>query len=293
MNDDQLLREIRPSDAEESPGAKKYEQSHEPSSRPYVIRKITVKSKMGQTVLKRQFVQMSSKLYQLSVVLRILLDDTRAAIVEKVVDNEFDELLQELGKEKERFVTLLDEKGIDPKSIMYTAPKMYELRIESLRVGKFINIVQALDDLDSLIYGLHVTGIIDEKSYTNGLYKWRRLVMATCNRVINTCGRAVASARQMARDAGGVVELIRKRPKQGAPMSDEMMAQAAEVFARNPSEPAPVVLDAAEAPDAVDRERDAAFSGQFAEALASASADVEAEGGAGPDGAADGTAKAA
>ncbi len=277
MNDDLLMREITPAEASEGPEKKKYENSQEPSSRPYITRRITVRSKMAQTVMKRQFTQMSSKLYQLGVVLRILLDDQRAAIVEKVVDNEFDELLGELLKEKERFAQLLADKGIDGGSVNYTAPKILELRIESQRVGKFINIVQALDELDSLIYCLHVTCIIDEKSYANGLYKWRRLVMATCNRVINTCGRAVAAARQMARDAGGVVELIRKRPKLPTPMSDEMLGQAQEIFAKGLNDPAPVTLDAGEAPDAADRKRDDVFSGAFASALESAHAAADSE----------------
>lgn len=185
----------------------------DPVSRPYITREIRLQSHQSQRIFKRSFDFLDNKLYQMSIVLRILTSDAGASAIEAIVEKEFTTLTEEMALQIERLEQLSREKGLDNIEVHFSRVALIKANVSSPRAGAFLNTLVQLDRLMMGIAILWLGGLIDSRQHTTGSYQWQRRVMYTVNRVQNVCSRSLSAAREMARRNGGTVKIAMARDR--------------------------------------------------------------------------------
>lgn len=236
-------------------------ETRDATSRPYIIERVSLQSHPAQQVVKRQYEIVDTRMYQLSVVMRVLTTEKGAEAVEGLVDREFDALTADLSGEIERLEVLVEQHGLEDVQVQYSEPRDYELKMSSPRSRRYIAMLRRLDHLVSLMYLLWFGGLMTEQQYTQGTYKWQRTAMQAGNRVIQTSTRALAAARRLSKEAGGAVAVSKAKARVGdAPTGSMAELMLAELSAAPPPTLAGMKERKAGGAPANDEERDAKFS---------------------------------
>lgn len=207
-------------------------QSAPRTSRAFIRRKVRLHSLQAQKVFRRQYGALSTKLYQLSVVLGIITTEKGAEAVEAAVDEEFQGLIQEMEEETARMDLLLKDGDIDWTGVSFDSPMEVTAEITSPRAGRYLALLQRLDELVARINALWLAGMISDKQNRDGCYKMSRRVIKSGNRVIAITGRAMAAARSMAKQLGGTAAIAKIKERK---LSPEMEAEAVRLISNSQS----------------------------------------------------------
>lgn len=226
-------------------------------SRAYIQVECVLQSNPSQKIFKRYFTYMDNKLYQLSVVLRILATEAGARAIEEIVEKEFKALEEEISVGLERLREVLKQHGYESMNMRFSNPKRVIANVSSPRGRAFLSTLQRLDEMVSGISLLWFVGVFDNAQHTQGCYSWQRKVTHTVNRVNNVCSRALSAAREVARSRGGAVGVSKIRDKGGGEfLTQEINSQATELLEQMaPDQAARLKLDGKMESDEVTRER--------------------------------------
>ncbi|MEA1053755.1 hypothetical protein U5801_28685, partial [Lamprobacter modestohalophilus] len=123
-------------------------------SKPVLDQTLTIHSQNAQYVLQRghSFVLVVKALYSISVVLRIIGEESDMDQIEALVSERI-EVAQTLQDEHARLKTLADEEGGVPVP-RYTNPREVTLQLSSPQLAHYVRLVLLLDKILMLLDGL-------------------------------------------------------------------------------------------------------------------------------------------
>lgn len=164
-------------------------------SRPFVVHKLPLNSFHAQQIYRRGFETASNALYSLSVVLRFIGSDEQARQVEAFVDEHLTNTIKDLQAESARLAKLMENDGIDAQ-VGYSGPQVFDVKISSPRILRFLNLVKEYDQMVAKLDALMLAEAIDENQYSVGIYEWKRRLLRLANRFRTQASRAVIAARR-------------------------------------------------------------------------------------------------
>lgn len=231
-------------------------------------RQVSLKSHQAQSIYKRQFNMLGSKLYQLSVVLSIIATEKGSSAVEAIVDAELKALADEIAAEKQRMGVMLNENMIEWTMVEFDAPLVVVAEITSPRLGRYLAMLQQIDELMAMIEALWLSGLLTDKQHKDGCYKWQRSVTRSGNRVIAITQRAMSYARRMSASLGGTATISKLKDRK---LSPEIEAEAMKLVSDLEGTVGVERIEKSELDnrndDKAEDDRDAAFGARVAEVL--------------------------
>jgi len=114
-------------------------------------------------------------LYAISVVLRILADDTEMDQIEALVSSQIAAMAERLNDEHARLKVLADAEGGVPLP-RYTNPREVTLKVSSPALAQYVRLILRLDQTLMVLDGLWFAGVVNNKQRKNLTHELRRLV---------------------------------------------------------------------------------------------------------------------
>lgn len=171
-------------------------------SKPVLDQTLTIHSQNAQYVLQRghSFVLVVKALYSISVVLRIIGEESDMDQIEALVSERIAAVAQTLQDEHARLKALADEEGGVPVP-RYTNPREVTLQLSSPQLAHYVRLVLLLDKILMLLDGLWFAGLLSNKQRKDATHRLRRLVYGLGRSIIDLERRARESARRAGKDA--------------------------------------------------------------------------------------------
>lgn len=171
-------------------------------SKPVLDQTLTIHSQNAQYVLQRghSFVLVVKALYSISVVLRIIGEESDMDQIETLVSERIEAVAQTLQDEHARLKALADEEGGVPVP-RYTNPREVTLQLSSPQLAHYVRLVLLLDKILMLLDGLWFAGLLSNKQRKETTHSLRRLVYGLGRSIIDLERRARESARRAGKDA--------------------------------------------------------------------------------------------
>ncbi|MEA3640019.1 MAG: hypothetical protein VBE63_08755 [Lamprobacter sp.] len=171
-------------------------------SKPVLDQTLTIHSQNAQYVLQRghSFVLVVRALYSISVVLRIIGEESDMDQIEALVSERIEAVAQTLQDEHARLKALADEEGGVPVP-RYTNPREVTLQLSSPQLAHYVRLVLLLDKILMLLDGLWFAGLLSNKQRKDATHRLRRLVYGLGRSIIDLERRARESARRAGKDA--------------------------------------------------------------------------------------------
>jgi hypothetical protein len=171
-------------------------------SKPVLDQTLTIHSQNAQYVLQRghSFVLVVKALYAISVVLRIIGEESDMDQIEALVSERIEAVAQTLQDEHARLKALADEEGGVPVP-RYTNPREVTLQLSSPQLAHYVRLVLLLDKILMLLDGLWFAGLLSNKQRKEATHRLRRLVYGLGRSIIDLERRARESARRAGKDA--------------------------------------------------------------------------------------------
>ena len=171
-------------------------------SKPVLDQTLTIHSQNAQYVLQRghSFVLVVKALYSISVVLRIIGEESDMDQIETLVSERIEAVAQTLQDEHARLKALADEEGGVPVP-RYTNPREVTLQLSSPQLAHYVRLVLLLDKILILLDGLWFAGLLSNKQRKDTTHRLRRLVYGLGRSIIDLERRARESARRAGKDA--------------------------------------------------------------------------------------------
>lgn len=171
-------------------------------SKPVLDQTLTIHSQNAQYVLQRghSFVLVVKALYSISVVLRIIGEESDMDQIETLVSERIEAVAQTLQDEHARLKALADEEGGVPVP-RYTNPREVTLQLSSPQLAHYVRLVLLLDKILMLLDGLWFARLLSNKQRKDATHSLRRLVYGLGRSIIDLERRARESARRAGKDA--------------------------------------------------------------------------------------------
>ena len=171
-------------------------------SKPVLDQTLTIHSQNAQYVLQRghSFVLVVKALYAISVVLRIIGEESDMDQIEALVSERIEAVAQTLQDEHARLKALADEEGGVPVP-RYTNPREVTLQLSSPQLAHYVRLVLLLDKILMLLDGLWFAGLLSNKQRKDATHRLRRLVYGLGRSIIDLERRARESAQRAGKDA--------------------------------------------------------------------------------------------
>lgn len=172
----------KPKQTKLKPKRKKNDMTWSPSaSHPRGKKKIELQSEYAKRVFEDGYERTTHSLYELEVMLRVLsLSEKETDIVEKRVNERFAETESDLEQEIEQMQTLVDQQKQRGNIIEidgYTKPYVGEAIFYSPQSGRYLKLIQRMDNLMGLIDQLWMLNVLNPKQRFNGTIGWQRRLM--------------------------------------------------------------------------------------------------------------------
>ena len=142
---------------------------------------------------------MVKALYAISVVLRILADDTEMDQIEALVSSQIAAVAERLNDEHARLKVLADAEGGVPLP-RYTNPREVTLKVSSPALAQYVRLILRLDQTLMVLDGLWFAGVVNNKQRKNLTHELRRLVYGLGRALIDLERRARASVERAGLD---------------------------------------------------------------------------------------------
>jgi hypothetical protein len=164
-------------------------------SKPVLDRTFTIHSQNAQYVLQRghSFLLVVRALYAISVVLRIVAEESDMDRIEDLVSERIDAVAKRLREEHARLKKLADDEGGVPTP-RYTNPREVTLQLSSPQLAQYVRLILLLDQTLMLLDGLWFAGILTNKQRKDATHDLRRLVYGLGREIIDLERRARESA---------------------------------------------------------------------------------------------------
>jgi len=162
-------------------------------SRPVFDEHITVHSDHAQRLIDRGLFRVSSALYAIDVILRIIGDDDEMDQVEAIVNELIQAFAQAMSSEQEQLTVLRTQRGIT-RVPRYEAPRTLTVHVHSPQMAQYTALIQSLDQLMIMIDTLWLNGALTSKQRVNGCFAWRVRLLRIGREIVNLERRARASA---------------------------------------------------------------------------------------------------
>jgi|AntRauTorcE11898_2_1112593.scaffolds.fasta_scaffold06330_1 hypothetical protein len=161
-----------------------------PISRPSLSQTVTLNTPCAQRVYNRVFSEVVRNLYSLGVITHVLSnDDSTADELNEIVKSRFDSLKEKLDDEVKRLNTVRDDAGVTAIP-GYTEPQSIENDVTSPMAFHFINLLQTLDKVVTLLDSLWLTEEIDVKQKLRMEYMWQKRLLKFSNQLRELNNRA-------------------------------------------------------------------------------------------------------
>lgn len=170
-------------------------------SKPVLDQTFTIHSQNAQYVLQRghSFLLVVQALYAISVVLRIIGEETDMDQIEDLVSERIDAVAKRLGDEHARLKKLADDEGGVPVP-RYTHPREVRLQLSSPQLAQYVQLILLLDQTLMLLDGLWFAGVLTNKQRKDATHALRRLVYGLGREIIDLERRARESAVRAGKD---------------------------------------------------------------------------------------------
>ena len=164
-------------------------------SKPVLDQTFTIHSQNAQYVLQRghSFLLVVRALYAISVVLRIIGEESDMDQIEDLVSDRIDAVAKRLEEEHARLKKLADDEGGVPVP-RYTNPREVTLQLSSPQLAQYVRLILLLDQTLMLLDGLWFAGILTNKQRKDATHDLRRLVYGLGREIIDLERRARESA---------------------------------------------------------------------------------------------------
>ena len=164
-------------------------------SKPVLDQTFTIHSQNAQYVLQRghSFLLVVRALYAISVVLRIIGEESDMDQIEDLVSDRIDAVAKRLEEEHARLKKLADDEGGVPVP-RYTNPREVTLQLSSPQLAHYVRLILLLDQTLMLLDGLWFAGILTNKQRKDATHDLRRLVYGLGREIIDLERRARESA---------------------------------------------------------------------------------------------------
>jgi len=164
-------------------------------SKPVLDQTFTIHSQNAQYVLQRghSFLLVVRALYAISVVLRIIGEESDMDQIEDLVSDRIDAVAKRLEEEHARLKKLADDEGGVPVP-RYTNPREVTLQLSSPQLAQYVRLIRLLDQTLMRLDGLWFAGVLTNKQRKDATHDLRRLVYGLGREIIELERRARASA---------------------------------------------------------------------------------------------------
>ena len=180
---------------EEAPQRKRRPQKKIAFSRPYLTRKITIKSMQARRVFFRELHRALSGLYVIDVVLSVIDDAKSSKAVKSAVKSYIDEATNKIEAETERLDSLIASNEITT-AISYSREEEVEIKIFSPEFNWYINILNKLDNLVYKTDLLWLTGVISQQDRSNVIFGWQKKLIKMGRQIKHDSQRAMNAAQR-------------------------------------------------------------------------------------------------
>jgi hypothetical protein len=170
-------------------------------SKPVLDQTFTIHSQNAQYVLQRghSFLLVVRALYAISVVLRIIAEESDMDQIEALVSERIDAVARRLGDEHARLGKLAEDEGGVPAP-RYTHPREVTLQLSSPQLAQYVRLIGLLDQTLMRLDGLWLAGILSNKQRKDATHDLRRLVYGLGREIIDLERRARASLTRAGKD---------------------------------------------------------------------------------------------
>jgi len=170
-------------------------------SKPVLEQTLTIHSQNAQYVLQRghSFLLVVRALYAISVVLRIIGEESDMDRIEALVSERIDAVADSLRAEHARLKKLADDEGGVP-ALRYTNPREVTLQLSSPQLAQYVRLILLLDQTLMLLDGLWFAGVLSNKQRKDATHDLRRLVYRLGRELIDLERRARESALRAGQD---------------------------------------------------------------------------------------------
>lgn len=162
-------------------------------SRPVFDETITVHSDHAQRLIDRGLFRVSSALYAIDVILRIIGDDDEMDQVEEIVNTAIGDCAEAMSRELEQMTLLRTQRGVT-RVPRYEAPRTLTVHVHSPQMAQYTALIQSLDRLTIAIDTLWLNGALTSKQRVNGCYAWRVRLLRIGRDIVDLERRARVSA---------------------------------------------------------------------------------------------------
>ena len=171
-------------------------------SKPVLEQTLTIHSQNAQYVLQRghSFLLVVRALYAISVVLRIIGEESDMDRIEALVSERIDAVADSLRAEHARLKKLADDEGGVP-ALRYTNPREVTLQLSSPQLAQYVRLILLLDQTLMLLDGLWFAGVLSNKQRKDATHDLRRLVYRLGRELIDLERRARESALRAGKGA--------------------------------------------------------------------------------------------
>ena len=171
----------------------------QPYSRPVFRQKLVVNSLQAQRVMERSFDRVSSALFSLDVILRIIGDQEEIDQVEEIIQNHISATSEEMDNAMNQLRKIMADNGIDAVP-GYSAPAEYTIEIPSPQVAQIARLIRSLDELMSLVDTLWLNSILSSQQRSDATFQWQQRLIKLAGKIIGIEKRARISAHSKGKE---------------------------------------------------------------------------------------------
>ncbi len=139
-------------------------------------------SEPAKKTFRRYFDVTADALFRLSFNVRIYADSETADKLEALVQSNIDAVAKDFAEERGRLKKLMKDNGISA-SVSFPHSTKVQAKVSSPSAGKLLGVITELDGLVGDITNLWLHGILDNRQYTQGIYKCQRQAVKMTGRV--------------------------------------------------------------------------------------------------------------
>lgn len=162
----------------------------QPDSTPAIERKVVLHSREAQDIFNRYYQRAAYDLIYIGIVARLRGEHETASAVETEFGEWLKEAQEKLKSEKARLEAALEDAGLDPSMVSYSAPKEVTARITSPQAGQFFGLVEGLDTILQTIDTLWLGGEVDNNAKVQLMQQWRNSIRKIAERIRHTANAA-------------------------------------------------------------------------------------------------------
>ncbi len=160
----------------------KAKQKAEHNTQPHCLIEKELTTEPAKKTYRRYFDVTADALFRLSFNVRIYASPEKADELEALVQSNIDTVAKDFAAERSRLKKLMKDNGISA-SVSFPHSTKVQAKVSSPSAGKLLGVISELDALVGDITNLWLHGILDNRQYTQGIYKCQRQAVKMTGRL--------------------------------------------------------------------------------------------------------------